>query len=92
MGALLKEKLSAYIPQYSFIQEVRGRGLMIGVALDRPAGPLSALLMKQNMVTLTAGENVLRLLPPLTITEEDVNNAVEKIGKALKEFAESEEK
>ena len=92
MGALLKEKLSAYIPQYSFIQEVRGRGLMIGVALDRPAGPLAALLMKQNMVTLTAGENVLRLLPPLTITEEDVDNAVEKIGKALEEFAKSEEK
>ena len=60
---------------------------MIGMVLDRPAGPLSAILMEKKLITLTAGETVLRLLPPLTITKEDADIAVTKIGEALEEFA-----
>jgi len=65
-------------------------GLMIGVVLDRPAGPVAALLLKDNMVALTAGETVLRLVPPLTITREDSKLAIEKIDRALAEFAKQE--
>ena len=63
---------------------------MIGVVLDRPAGPVAALLLKDKMVALTAGETVLRLVPPLTITREDSKIALKKIDRALAEFAKNE--
>ena len=87
VGSYIMEKLSAFVGKYDFVQCVRGKGLMIGLVLDRPAGPLSAILMKKNLITLTAGETVLRLLPPLTITRADADIAIEKIGEALEEFA-----
>lgn len=86
-GEFLRNELSKIAGKYSFVQCVRGMGLMIGVVLDRPAGPVASLLLKDNMVALTAGETVLRLVPPLTITREDSILAVEKIDKALAEFA-----
>ena len=76
--------------KYSFVKTVRGLGLMIGVVLDRPANGLAAILLKDKMVALTAGETVLRLVPPLTITRADSTLAVEKIEKALAEFAKQE--
>ena len=86
-GEFLRNELSKIAGKYSFVQCVRGMGLMIGVVLDRPAGSVASLLLKDNMVALTAGETVLRLVPPLTITREDSILAVEKIDKALAEFA-----
>ena len=87
VGNYIMEKLSAFAGKYDFVQCVRGKGLMIGLVLDRPAGPLAGILMKKNLITLTAGETVLRLLPPLTITKADADIAIAKIGEALEEFA-----
>ena len=87
-GAYLMKKLAEIGSKYPFVKTVRGRGLMIGVVLDRPAGELSALCLKRRLVTLTAGENVLRLLPPLVITRAEADEALERIAGALKEFAE----
>lgn len=83
VGAYLMEKLAEVGKKYNCVQEVRGRGLMIGVVLDRPATELHGLLLNENLVTLTAGETVLRLLPPLVITKEDADFAIEKIDKCL---------
>ena len=89
-GAYLMAKLAEMGKKYPFIQTVRGRGLMIGVVLDRPAGGLSALCLKRRLVTLTAGENVLRLLPPLVITRAEADLALARIAGALEEFNETE--
>ena len=86
MGEYLRERLAAISKPYSFVKSVRGMGLMIGVVLDREAGTLSGLCLKQNLVTLTAGECVLRLLPPLNITKAEADEAVEKIAKAMAEL------
>ena len=86
-GAYLMTKLTEIGANYPFVKKVRGRGLMIGVVLDRPAGELSALCLKQRLVTLTAGETVLRLLPPLTIGRAEADSALERIAAALEEFA-----
>ena len=83
IGAYLMEKLTEVGKKYKCVQTVRGKGLMIGVVLDRPATELHGLLLKENLVTLTAGETVLRLLPPLVITKEDADYAIEKIDKCL---------
>ena len=86
-GEYLRAELRKFADKYPFVQGVRGMGLMIGLVLDRPAAPLAALLLKDRMVALTAGETVLRLVPPLTITHADAELAVGKIGAALEKFA-----
>ena len=89
-GEFLRSELTKLGEKYSFVKTVRGMGLMIGMVLDRPAGPLLPLLLKEKMVALTAGEVVLRLVPPLTITRKDSELAVKKIAIALAEFAKQE--
>lgn len=86
LGSYLKGELERVIAPYPFAREVRGRGLMLGVVLDRPAGPMLDLLLKRHLVALTAGETVLRLLPPLIITREQADTAVAAIADALNEF------
>ena len=83
IGAYLMDKLAEVGKKYKCVQCVRGKGLMIGVVLDRPAAELHGLLLNERLVTLTAGETVLRLLPPLVITKEDADFAIEKIDKCL---------
>lgn len=85
-GAFLKEQLAALGKQYPFVKEVRGMGLMIGVVLDREAGTLAGLCLKRNLVVLTAGETVLRLLPPLNLTRAEAEDGVRRIGEALAEL------
>ena len=91
-GAFLMAELERIGKKYPCVKGVRGRGLMIGVVLDRPAAPLSAACLKRKLVTLTAGENVLRLLPPLVITRAEAEEAVRRIDAALQEFTTQEEK
>jgi acetylornithine/succinyldiaminopimelate/putrescine aminotransferase len=55
------------------IQDVRGRGLMWGIELDRPAGPIVAAALERGLLLVTAGERVLRLVPPLVIAEQDLD-------------------
>ena len=89
-GEFLMAELGRIGKKYPCVKGVRGRGLMIGVVRDRPAAPLSAACLKQKLVTLTAGENVLRLLPPLVITRAEAEEAVRRIDAALQEFTTQE--
>ena len=66
------------------IKEVRGRGLMIGIELFTPQKPVrQRLVYEQHVFTGCSGENVLRLLPPLTFTKELADEFVERLQKAL---------
>ena len=86
-GEYLMRQLGKIISQYKFCKAVRGKGLMIGVVLDRPAGTLSAAILKHRLITLTAGETVLRLLPPLNITRAEADLALERIAAGLADYA-----
>ena len=86
-GEYLMRQLGKIISQYKFCKAVRGKGLMIGVVLDRPAGALSAAILKHKLITLTAGETVLRLLPPLNITRAEADLALERIAAGLADYA-----
>ena len=83
-GAFLMEKLSALSKKYSCVKGVRGRGLMIGVVLDRPAGELVGILRSKGLIALSAGETVLRLVPPLIVRREDCEKALRIIDAGLK--------
>ena len=85
-GAFLKEKLSALAEKYRCIKEVRGHGLMIGVVLDRPAAELLPILRRKGLVALSAGETVLRLVPPLIVSRAECEKAITLIDSAFKEI------
>lgn len=66
-------RLAAGLATLPGVVEVRGRGLMLGAELDRPAGPVVADCLASGLVVGTAGDTVLRLTPPLTITGEELD-------------------
>src|SRR5919106_1691683 len=65
------------------ITEVRGRGLLIGIELTRPAGPVMDACREAGLLVLTAGEKVVRLVPPLIVESVDCRRALEILGTAL---------
>jgi acetylornithine/N-succinyldiaminopimelate aminotransferase len=70
--------------KYSFIKKVKGLGLIIGVELDFPAINIVNSLIEENVLTVAAGENVLRFVPPLILTKHEVDIAIEKLDKVFK--------
>lgn len=67
------------------VKEVRGRGLMIGIEMEREAKELRRrLIFDQHIFTGAAGTNIIRLLPPLCITKEDADRFIESFKKELK--------
>ncbi len=69
------------------IQDVRGRGLMVGVELDRPVARLIARGHERGLLLLNAGPNILRLLPPLIIEPSHIDELVETLDELLAEEA-----
>lgn len=68
------------------IQLVRGRGLWVGVVLDRKARPYCEALMKEGMLCKETHENVIRLAPPLVITKKELRMALRRIEKVFKQL------
>jgi acetylornithine/succinyldiaminopimelate/putrescine aminotransferase len=65
------------------VREVRGRGLLLAAVLDRDAGAVVEAARVLGLLVLTAGPDVLRLLPPLPVTEAEVDEALGLLGRAL---------
>ena len=65
------------------IREVRGLGLMIGLELKEKVAPHVAALMERGVLTINAGATVIRFVPPLIITKEQVDEVVAKVGEVL---------
>ncbi len=87
-GAAIKERLQALGRELDLFTEVRGKGLMIGAelkpAFQGKAGEISEVCRRHGVLVLQAGPNVLRLLPPLNITDEEVASGLDRIHAALK--------
>jgi len=86
MGALLLEKLQAIADQYDWIEGARGTGLMVGLVLNDSAAPLQKLLQKKGLLCLATAVRVLRMLPPLTVTAEEVEQAAALTAEACAEL------
>jgi acetylornithine/LysW-gamma-L-lysine aminotransferase len=82
LGARLKEGLES-LPS-PLIREVRGLGLMVGVELKSSAAPYLAGLAQRGVLALSAGRNVMRFLPPLVISEGEVDEVVKQAGAVLR--------
>ena len=83
MGRHLMDGLRALAARQPAVRGVRGRGLLIGVELARPVGPLVDNCREAGLLVLSAGEQVLRLAPPLIVDERECDRALAIIEGAL---------
>ena len=86
MGYMLQTKLKKVVETYSFVRAVRGKGLLVGLLIDRPAKDLEKILTRRGLLTVCTAGNVIRMLPPLTLTARQVKQAVKVIDKACAEW------
>jgi acetylornithine/LysW-gamma-L-lysine aminotransferase len=84
LGEYLRQQLGEALDGRTIVREVRGLGLMVAVELREKVGPYLKLLMEDHgVLALPAGANVLRLLPPLTITEAEIDIGIQAISAVL---------
>jgi acetylornithine/N-succinyldiaminopimelate aminotransferase len=90
-SARLKQKLAELRDRFgSVIAEVRGEGLLIGIRMIPPASAMVDELRVEKMLCPTAGDNVVRLLPPLIIGEEEITESVARIERACIRLAQKQ--
>jgi acetylornithine/N-succinyldiaminopimelate aminotransferase len=88
MGLYLKQRLASVVDSHpDLVAEVRGEGLLVGVRCVVPAGDVIAAMREQNLLGVAAGENVVRLIPPLIVTEAEIDEAVDRLDRALAAMA-----
>ena len=78
-GRLLVERLG----ELPGVTQTRGRGLLVGAEVSRPAAEIVAACLERKLLVSSAGERVLRLTPPLTVTRDEIELALELLGEAL---------
>ena len=76
----LQKRLDELVEKYDFLESRRGAGFMQGLVVkDRPVGDIVKSALKNGLVVLSAGSDVLRLVPPLVITKEDIDEMVTRL-------------
>ncbi len=85
-GVLLREGLQAFVDKYEKVLEVRGEGLLVGLAVDGPAKEVVAACREMGLLCCAAGENVVRFLPPLNVKDDEIEEALEMVGDALEQL------
>jgi acetylornithine/N-succinyldiaminopimelate aminotransferase len=82
VAALLRQRLEATVARYpKLLAEVRGMGLLLGVKCAVPSGEVLAKLREAGLLTVLAGDNVVRFVPPLIVTDSQVEDAVAILDK-----------
>jgi acetylornithine/N-succinyldiaminopimelate aminotransferase len=90
ISVLLKQRLAEIRDRYpTVISEVRGEGLLIGLRVVPPSSELVDELRAEKMITVGAGDNVVRLLPPLILSEAEMSEAVARIDRACARIADN---
>ncbi|MBW7964643.1 aspartate aminotransferase family protein [Bradyrhizobium sp. BR 10261] len=83
MSLLLKQKLASVIDRHpDIVSEIRGEGLLIGIKAVVPSGDLVAALRNEKLLTVGAGDNVVRFLPPLIVTEAEIEDSIVRLERA----------
>lgn len=86
LGDWLREALTRELGSTPGFVEIRGKGLMLGVVLDRPCAPLVAEALAAGLVVNVTAERIVRLLPPLIFTEDNARELVEKLVPMIRRF------
>lgn len=84
ISVYLEERLDALVKEFDFLEMRRGKGLMQGLVVEgRPVGEIVGKALENGLVVISAGGNVLRMLPPLVIEKEHVDEMIEKLRKSF---------
>lgn len=83
IGEYLAEQLDRLVQEEESVLERKGTGLIRGIRLNRPAGEVTAKAMEEGLVIITARSDVIRLVPPMIIEKEHVDEMIEKLKKSL---------
>lgn len=86
VSVYLEKKLDELIAKYDFLTARRGMGLMQGIVSTKKVSEIAAKALEEGLIVITAGADVVRMLPPLVVTEADVDRMLEKFTKALDTF------
>jgi acetylornithine/N-succinyldiaminopimelate aminotransferase len=85
MSLLLKQKLASVVDRYpAVLADVRGEGLLVGVKAVVPSGDLVTALRDEKLLTVGAGDNVVRFLAPLIVSEAEIEESVQCLERACK--------
>jgi acetylornithine/N-succinyldiaminopimelate aminotransferase len=88
---VLKQRLAEIKDRFpAVIAEVRGEGLLVGLRAVVPSGELVDELRAEKMITVAAGDNVVRLLPPLIVSEDEIAEAVRRLERACSRIAKAQ--
>jgi acetylornithine/N-succinyldiaminopimelate aminotransferase len=88
MGLRLKQELARIKDENpGVVEEVRACGLLTGIKVKPPMADVVNACVAEKLLTVTAGENVVRLLPPLNVTEAEVSEAMRRLSAALRRVA-----
>ncbi len=83
ISVYLENKLNELVDKYDCITERRGKGLMQGLVVDFAPGKVVNKALENGLVVITAGSNVVRMVPPLIIEKEHVDEMIEKLEKSI---------
>lgn len=85
-GQLLRDGLAGFVEKYEQVLEVRGAGMMLGMVVECPAADVVEKVRAMGLLILSAGPNVVRFLPPLNVTNDELEEALDMVDDALDEL------
>lgn len=83
---VLKSKLMQNIGSMPEVKSIRGKGYMIGIEVDRPAAKAKEIALKNGLLFNVTAESVIRLLPPLIMSDEEIDTLVDRLSTTVDEF------
>lgn len=85
-GSYLEETLDGLVSEYEFIDTRRGLGLMQGLVFNRPVGDIITRALEKGLILINAGTNIIRFVPPLIITKENIDDMIVILKSCLDEI------
>ena len=85
-GIRLKDKLMEALGEHPAVRSIRGKGYMLGIELDRPANDIKPIALHHGLLLNVTAETVIRLLPPLIISEEETDEMVSRLVRSIDQF------
>ena len=86
LGAYLTEKLEELKSECDCVKAVKGKGLMQGIQVTKPLSEITKEALKEGLLIIGAGNDVIRFVPPLVISEKDVDDMIQILDTCLKEL------
>jgi acetylornithine/N-succinyldiaminopimelate aminotransferase len=86
MGERLRQGMAPLVNKYDWVEGVRGQGLINGLVLSRPAFSLQRMAEEKGLLVLATANTVIRLVPPLTVTEREIDQAVRTLHEVCAEM------